>query len=37
MQDTNVTVERVVCKVLLGQPESALDTLRLTDGGAAPG
>ena len=33
MQDRKATVERVVCKVLLGQPESALEALGLSESG----
>ncbi len=36
MQDRIATVERVVCKVLLGQPESALENLGLAEGAADP-
>ncbi|DBB13664.1 TPA: hypothetical protein ACH3X3_000683 [Trebouxia sp. C0006] len=35
-KDRIATVERVVCKVLLGQPESALETLGLAEGAAVP-
>lgn len=31
LQDRSATVERVVCKVLLGQPESALEALSLAE------
>ncbi len=36
LQDRIATVERVVCKVLLGQPESALESLGLAEGAAVP-
>lgn len=35
MQDRNAVVERVVCKVLLGQPESGLEALNLSESTAA--
>lgn len=34
MQDRKATVERVVCKMLLGQPESALEALGLSESSA---
>lgn len=36
LQDRIATVERVVCKVLLGQPELALESLGLAEGAAVP-
>lgn len=35
LQDRNAVVERVVCKVLLGQPESGLEALSLSESTAA--